>query len=322
MAEYTSNLNLFKPGTDDNLEIESTLRDNFEAIDSKLGSALTDLNGTKWTTLKQRIDNYQSSLNSTISDVNTLKQRTPNVKIHDHFFRTIALRGMKNSGPENTLPSYRMAADTGVYGLWFDVQLSSDNVWVCIQDPTVDRTTNGTGTVRNMTLAQLRALDAGSKFHSSYANARIPTIDETLELCRTHQVVPYVNLIGTYVDLNMQSLVNKLSDYGLINDAVIVSDSYANLQKVRNYSSAVAIGYYNTAHSLQVINDTKTLGNAFVIYPSNVINATAASDAKNNGVMIEALMVSSTNAHSDVRALAKYGVRGYITDKVYGMRGL
>lgn len=322
MAEYTTNLGLFKPGTDNNLEVETTLRDNFNTIDDKLGSALTDLNGVKWTTLKARIDDYQSQFNTTKGDVENLKKKEHDVKLNDHFMRTISLRGMMKSAPENTLPSYRMACDAGVYGVWFDVQRTSDGAWVCIQDTTVDRTTTGTGTVANMTLSQLKALDAGTKFHSAYAQTRIPTLSETLDLLRTHQTVPYINIIGTYVDLNIKEIVDTVTSYGLLHSCVIVSSVLANLQRVRAYTNAITLGYYNTAHSSQVFTDAIGLGNAFVIYPHTVIDATVASSAQTQGVMLEAMMTSTTSMRSAIKGLAQYGVRGYITDKVYGMRGL
>jgi len=76
--------------------------------------------------------------------------------------------------PANTLAGIRAALDFGVDGIEIDVQASSDGVPVLMHDLTVDRTTNGSGTVASMTLDQLRALDAGGE--------PVPTLDEVLAL--------------------------------------------------------------------------------------------------------------------------------------------
>jgi glycerophosphoryl diester phosphodiesterase len=89
-------------------------------------------------------------------------------------------RGDQELAPENTLPAFRMAMASQVEFLETDIQLSSDNVPVLIHDATVDRTTNGTGRVAELTLAQLQRLDAGSSFSPAFAGTRIPTLDSFL----------------------------------------------------------------------------------------------------------------------------------------------
>ena len=75
-----------------------------------------------------------------------------------------AHRGASARAPENTLEAFRLAAASGARGLETDVHMTLDGHVVAIHDDTVDRTTNGTGLVREMTLAQLRSLDAGYRF--------------------------------------------------------------------------------------------------------------------------------------------------------------
>lgn len=89
----------------------------------------------------------------------------------------IAHRGGPVIGPENTLATFRRAIETGVDWLEMDVQRSSDGVLVVIHDETVDRTTNGTGQVADLTLADLKALDAGD-------GEPIPTFEEALKLAK------------------------------------------------------------------------------------------------------------------------------------------
>ena len=90
----------------------------------------------------------------------------------------IAHRGASAAAPPNTLAAFRRAADLGADGVELDVHLSADGVPVVIHDFTVDGTTDGTGRVRDLPLAALRELDAGSRFDPAFAGERIPTLEE------------------------------------------------------------------------------------------------------------------------------------------------
>ena len=69
-----------------------------------------------------------------------------------------------------------------VDGIELDVRCSNDDVLVVMHDETVERTTDGSGKVSDLALAQLRTLDAGSHFGPEFAGVRIPTLDEVLDL--------------------------------------------------------------------------------------------------------------------------------------------
>lgn len=97
--------------------------------------------------------------------------------------RVIGHRGAAHRSPENTLASLREAHRLGCRWVEFDVMLSADEVPVLIHDDTVDRTTDGSGSVARMSLAELRRLDAGAWRGSRFAGERIPTLDEALDLC-------------------------------------------------------------------------------------------------------------------------------------------
>jgi len=94
----------------------------------------------------------------------------------------IAHRGASAAAPPNTLAAFRRAAELGADGVELDVHLSADGVPVVIHDFTVDATTDGTGPVAGLTLAQLKQLDAGSTFDPAFAGERIPTLEEVLEM--------------------------------------------------------------------------------------------------------------------------------------------
>jgi glycerophosphoryl diester phosphodiesterase len=84
--------------------------------------------------------------------------------------------------PENTLASLRAAIELGCDAVEFDLHLSRDGRIVVIHDDALNRTTNGQGSVRERTLAELRRLDAGSWFDPRFRGERIPTLEEVLDL--------------------------------------------------------------------------------------------------------------------------------------------
>ncbi len=96
----------------------------------------------------------------------------------------IAHRGASTDHPENTLDSIRAAFELGADAVEVDVRLSRDGVPVIFHDDTLDRTTDGRGLVENLTLRQLKALDAGSWMAARFAGARIPTLDEAVRAAK------------------------------------------------------------------------------------------------------------------------------------------
>ncbi|MGE3804502.1 MAG: glycerophosphodiester phosphodiesterase [Gemmataceae bacterium] len=98
--------------------------------------------------------------------------------------RIVAHRGLLKHAPENTLPNFRACLELGL-GFEFDVRRTRDGQLVCVHDDTVQRTTNGTGKVADLTLAELKKLDAGRWFDPAFAGERVPTIEEILALLKT-----------------------------------------------------------------------------------------------------------------------------------------
>src|SRR5215510_3908468 len=96
--------------------------------------------------------------------------------------RLIGHRGAKLTSPENTLGGIRQAKKEGANWVEFDVKLTADGQAVLIHDETVDRTTDGKGLVRQMTVAELRRFDAGVRFGPAWRGERIPTLVEALSL--------------------------------------------------------------------------------------------------------------------------------------------
>lgn len=154
----------------------------------------------------------------------------------------IAHRGGTVGVPENTLASFNNALVLGADALEFDVQRTADGVLVVIHDETVDRTTNGTGAVGNLTFEEIRALDAGD-------GERVPTFEEVLVLAGENNVVilPEAKSPALYPGLaaEMMALVNE-NDY--IADTVIQSFDPAALQAIEQanpaYKTCMLIGLW------------------------------------------------------------------------------
>lgn len=90
-------------------------------------------------------------------------------------------RGACAHAPENTLASFKLAVEQSADFVELDAKLSADRQVMVHHDQTVDRTTNGTGRVNQLTCAQLKELDAGGKFNSKFYGEKIPTLDEVFK---------------------------------------------------------------------------------------------------------------------------------------------
>lgn len=99
----------------------------------------------------------------------------------------IAHRGNRSVTPENTLIAFASALKTGCDGIEMDVVLSADGVPMVIHDTTVNGTTNGSGAVGDLTLVELKQLDAGSWFAPAFAGVTIPTFNEFAQLMAEHK---------------------------------------------------------------------------------------------------------------------------------------
>ncbi|MBQ3866600.1 MAG: hypothetical protein II776_06830 [Clostridia bacterium] len=98
-------------------------------------------------------------------------------------------RGWPNKFPENTIASFRGALTLPLDQVETDVRITKDGELVLIHDATVDRTTDGTGEVRDFTLAELKKLDAGSWKDPAFAGERIPTLREFMEVVKDHPTI-------------------------------------------------------------------------------------------------------------------------------------
>ena len=91
-------------------------------------------------------------------------------------------RGASGHAPENTLAAFSLAIRQGCAGFECDAQLTADGAVVIHHDWSAGRTTNGRGDIRDLTLPEIRAFDAGRWFSGDFAGEKVPTLEEVLEL--------------------------------------------------------------------------------------------------------------------------------------------
>lgn len=93
-------------------------------------------------------------------------------------FEIISHRGASGVAPENTMSAVMASENAEADYIEVDVHLTKDNHVVALHDKTVDRTTDGTGSIRSLTLAEVKQLDAGSWFSPEFSQEKIPTLEE------------------------------------------------------------------------------------------------------------------------------------------------
>jgi glycerophosphoryl diester phosphodiesterase len=142
-------------------------------------------------------------------------------------------RGDRSTAPENTLPALQKALDGTMVYVETDLRLSADEVPVLIHDATVDRTTNGSGAVSDLTLAELQALDAGSWYAKAFAGLRIPTLDSFLTLLAASDKKALLELKGKWTADALAVVGAMVESHGLARRVVLASfnlDTLAALQ--------------------------------------------------------------------------------------------
>lgn len=129
-------------------------------------------------------------------------------------------RGIKSFYPENTMISFQKAIEAGVDGIEIDINMTKDGYLVLIHDTSLDRTTNGTGLIKDMCLHELKKLDAGSHFSPDYSKEKIPTFEEFLNFIHDKNILVNVE-IKDYRESVVDKTIQMLKDYQLSDRYVI-----------------------------------------------------------------------------------------------------
>lgn len=171
-------------------------------------------------------------------------------------------RGFSLEAPENTLAAYRLSKLKGFNAVETDVSFTKDGVPVLLHDDSIDRTSNGTGKIKDLTWNQIKDLDF-SNGKTAYAGEKIPKFYDFLILCKNLGLHPYIE-IKTY-DMDRQkvnTLVDMVKRVGMKGKVSFISFGLDLLEYVRDRDDSARLGYLidgNRQNSLQEINKAVTL---------------------------------------------------------------
>ncbi|MBD3625387.1 MAG: glycerophosphodiester phosphodiesterase family protein [Rhodobacteraceae bacterium] len=144
----------------------------------------------------------------------------------------VAHRGLAPGLPENTMAAFEDVIARGVGVIEIDLRGTRDGEVVVMHDETVDRTTDGTGTVTEMTLAEIRALDAGIYAGDAYAGQQVPTFEEVLKLAKASGTVLLLD-IKLSDTLDRKRIVRLVEQNGALLNVIAGVRSLDDLAEIR-----------------------------------------------------------------------------------------
>src|SRR5205823_4626291 len=155
----------------------------------------------------------------------------------------IAHRGISGRYPENTLLAFQRAIEARSDWIELDVQTTLDDVVIVAHDGSADRCTNGHGDFKNMTLAEVKQLDAGIRFGRSFAGERIPTLEETLDFLGDGRIRLCIEIKGHTTGDNFRTAwetVRILQERNFLRYAVVSSFNHEALRAIKTWEPLVA----------------------------------------------------------------------------------
>ena len=170
-------------------------------------------------------------------------EQTTELAVKNSGTKVIAHRGYSSEAPENTLPAYELAAQSGAWGIEADIHRTADGAFVCMHDPTVDRMTDGTGVIAEMTLDEIQMLTIDSGSNSwAYPYAWVPTMEEFLEVCQQSGANAVLDLKFTS-SRRYYFALQKIQELGMEDSVVCLIGSLDQLKKIRECSEIIRIKY-------------------------------------------------------------------------------
>lgn len=226
-----------------------------------------------------------------------------------------AHRGFSKEYPENTMLAFEKAIEAGATGIETDVQLTKDGVAVLCHDEYVNRTTNGTGPVNSYTYAELKELDAGSKFNPKFKGLKIPTLDQLLSLAKEHNIMVNIELKNdTFEYPGLETLViSHIKDFGIEHSTIISSFNHYSLVKCKEIDGSIKTGMlyagrlYHPELCAELIH-----ANAVHPYFRSMLHKDAVYDIRCKGLLVNPYTV---NEEVHMRKLLSLGVDGIITNR-------
>jgi glycerophosphoryl diester phosphodiesterase len=227
-----------------------------------------------------------------------------------------AHRGARADAPMNTLPAFELAVKQHADGIELDVQRSKDGHAVIMHDYTVDSTTDGSGRVSEMTLAELKALDAGSWYGEQFRGVRIPTLDEVFETVG-QQLYVNVEIKSESADTDgvEQVAADVIRAHQMQGRVIVSSFNPLALQRFRAIVPEVAIGFL---HAPNMPTDTQALLQQLnLLHEARHPHESQVDEAYMSWARAQGYRVHTWTVNDPARALElrDLGVDGIITDQ-------
>jgi glycerophosphoryl diester phosphodiesterase len=153
-----------------------------------------------------------------------------------------AHRGDSSNAPENTIAAFALALRLGVASIELDIHPCKDGTLMVIHDDTVDRTTDGSGSVSDFTVEQLHFFDAGAKFSPEFKGERIPRLNEVLQLVANTSTLLNIEIKGSSPGSGIsRAVVDHLCRFGKQGEYIVSSFELEALLAVRAHCSEVTL---------------------------------------------------------------------------------
>jgi glycerophosphoryl diester phosphodiesterase len=231
----------------------------------------------------------------------------------------IAHRGASGHAPENTFAAFQRAVDFGATFIETDLRVTRDGRFVAIHDATIERTTNGRGDVHELTLDELRRLDAGTWFGAGFTGERIPTLEEILEFSRKNDVVFYLELKYPAVWGMEHSLAAALEKAQSAPRTIVISFDPATLTPLRRLDPSIMTGLLVERTNANTIPAAIGQGARQLCPEIASVTPRLVEEAHRRDLQVVAWTV---NAVEDMRAMIAAGVDGMMTDFPDRLRAL
>jgi glycerophosphoryl diester phosphodiesterase len=231
----------------------------------------------------------------------------------------IAHRGASGHAPENTIAAFQRAVELGATFIETDLQVTRDGRFVAMHDSSVERTTNGSGEVRDFTLDELLQVDAGLWFDREFMGERVPTLEAILEFSKRNDVVFYLELKYAAVWGMDHALVAALQKSQNTARTIVISFDPATLAPLRRLDPSIMMGLLVEEATPDCIQRTVDLGArqlcpGFKSVTAGLVDAAHRSDLQ--------VVPWTVNSPQDMRATIAAGVDGIMTDFPDRLRAL
>lgn len=222
----------------------------------------------------------------------------------------IGHRGAAAQAPENTIASFRRAVSLGAQAIELDVLPTKDGHLVVIHDDTVDRTTDGTGRVADLTLSEIQRLDAGSWKGAEFADERVPTLEEVGEALPP-SILLFVEMKGgpgTPIERVLAGLIPRLGGHERVR---VSSFDHRALARLHAIDPRVSLGALFVALPVEPVAIARACG-ASALHPAfQYLTPDVVAEAHAAGLAVHAWTV---NEPADIARVRAMGVDGIFSD--------